>query len=230
MASPSTACRPARFRWFLPTRAQVAAVPTRPGRLPRWPRSCHASPRRKPMASRVRRIPAKSQRLSPFLRRPKHRSSRGSTSASAVAAQCSEGVVMNLVKVASLRRETPEIISLDLVPADGRALPPAPPGSHIDVAIGAKSGLGTLTLRQYSLCQAPGETDRYRIGVKREPNSRGGSIWLHEAVREGDELQVGVPRDNFAPSKDADFHLLVAGGIGITPMLSVAQHLHEAGK
>ena len=137
---------------------------------------------------------------------------------------------MNLVKVASLRRETPEIISLDLVPADGRALPPAPPGSHIDVAIGAKSGLGTLPLRQYSLCQAPGETDRYRIGVKREPNSRGGSIWLHEAVREGDELQVGVPRDNFAPSKDADFHLLVAGGIGITPMLSMAQHLHEAGK
>src|SRR2546421_771328 len=137
---------------------------------------------------------------------------------------------MQKVKVASVRRETPEIISLDLVSTDGDALPSAPPGSHIDVAVGsACSEQGTPPLRQYSLCQGPQETDRYRIGVKREANSRGGSQWMHEAVREGDVLHVGEPRDNFAPAKDAGFHLLVAGGIGITPMLSMALHLHAKG-
>ena len=137
---------------------------------------------------------------------------------------------MQKVKVASVRRETPEIISLDLVSTDGDALPSAPPGSHIDVAVGsACSEQGTPPLRQYSLCQGPQETDRYRIGVKREADSRGGSRWLHEAVREGDVLHIGRPRDNFAPAKDAGFHLLVAGGIGITPMLSMALHLHAKG-
>ena len=137
---------------------------------------------------------------------------------------------MQKVKVASVRRETPEIISLELVSADGNALASAPPGSHIDVAVGsACSGQGTPALRQYSLCQGPQETDRYRIGVKREANSRGGSQWMHEAVREGDVLHIGEPRDNFAPAKDAGFHLLVAGGIGITPMLSMALHLHAKG-
>ena len=137
---------------------------------------------------------------------------------------------MQKVKVAFVRRETPEIISLDLVSADGNALASAPPGSHVDVAIGsACSEDGMPPLRQYSLCQGPQETDRYRFGVKRETNSRGGSRWLHEGVREGDVLHVGEPRDNFAPAKDAGFHLLVAGGIGITPMLSMLNAVIESG-
>ena len=54
----------------------------------------------------------------------------------------------------------------------------------------------------------------YRIGVKRELNSRGGSRWLHEAVHEGDVLDIGEPRNNFPPASDAGLHVLVAGGIG----------------
>lgn len=136
---------------------------------------------------------------------------------------------MQKVRVAAIRRESPEIISLDLVASEGQALPPAPPGSHIDVAIDACEDGSSPLLRQYSLCQGPNERGVYRIGVKREANSRGGSKWLHESVQEGDFLRIGAPRDNFPPASDAGFHLLVAGGIGITPMLSMALHLHSKG-
>lgn len=131
---------------------------------------------------------------------------------------------MQTVRIASVRRETPDIISLDLMALEGEALAPAPAGSHIDVVVGGR-GDGA-PLRQYSLCQGPDEKGLYRIGVKREPNSRGGSRWLHESVREGDNLQIGEPRDNFPPANDAGLHVLVAGGIGITPLLSMALHLH----
>jgi len=117
------------------------------------------------------------------------------------------------------------------VPVGGEVLPPAPPGSHIDVAIeAARDSANAPMLRQYSLCQGPEEANVYRIGVKREVNSRGGSRWLHEAVHEGDVLEIGEPRNNFPPAGDAGLHVLVAGGIGITPMLSMALHLHGQGK
>ncbi|NDZ18805.1 oxidoreductase [Variovorax sp. WS11] len=136
---------------------------------------------------------------------------------------------MQTVRVASVCRETPEIISLELVSAQGEPLPPAHPGSHIDVAIGSCPADGTPTLRQYSVCHGPDETSLYRIGVKRESNSRGGSEWLHRVVRAGDTLSIGRPRNNFPLSDEAGFHVLVAGGIGITPMLSMALHLHAMG-
>lgn len=137
---------------------------------------------------------------------------------------------MQKVRVARVLRETPEIVSFDLVAADDQSLPAAAAGSHIDVLIGSNSGEGDPPIvRQYSLCQAPDETDCFRIAVKREPLSRGGSQWMHESLGEGDELEIGEPRDNFPLSDKADLHVLVAGGIGITPMLSMAQHLHAKG-
>ncbi len=98
-------------------------------------------------------------------------------------------------------------------------LPTFQPGAHIDVHL--PNGMS----RQYSLTNAPGETDHYAIGVKREPRSRGGSACLHETVQQGDVLAISAPRNNFPLRRDALNTILVAGGIGITPMLAMAQTL-----
>lgn len=110
------------------------------------------------------------------------------------------------------------IVSLELRDPQRRPLPAFTAGAHIDVHITPQ-----LT-RQYSLCNAPGETDRYLLGVLLEPNSRGGSAAMHQRCAEGDTLTVGVPRNNF-PLAPARRTLLFAGGIGITPMLSMAEAL-----
>jgi ferredoxin-NADP reductase len=80
-------------------------------------------------------------------------------------------------------------------------------------------------IRQYSIVNGPGESDRYVIGVKREADSRGGSLAMHETVREGDVLAISEPRNNFPLRRDAVKTLLVAGGIGVTPLLAMAQAL-----
>jgi ferredoxin-NADP reductase/nitrite reductase/ring-hydroxylating ferredoxin subunit len=98
-------------------------------------------------------------------------------------------------------------------------LPTFQPGAHIDVHL--PNGMS----RQYSLTNGPGETDHYAIGVKREPDSRGGSECLHEVVQQGDLLAISAPRNNFPLRRDALKTILIAGGIGITPMLAMAQTL-----
>lgn len=102
-------------------------------------------------------------------------------------------------------------------------LPTFQPGAHIDVHL--PNGL----VRQYSITNGPGETSYYRIGVKLEPDSRGGSQCLHETVREGDVLAVSEPRNNFPLRRDSVRTILIAGGIGITPMLAMAQALAKGG-
>lgn len=99
-------------------------------------------------------------------------------------------------------------------------LPTYQPGAHIDVHM--PNGMS----RQYSLTNGPGETDHYTIGVKLEPDSRGGSECMHNAVQQGDVLAISAPRANFPLRRDAMKTILVAGGIGITPMLAMAQTLH----
>ena len=128
-----------------------------------------------------------------------------------------------LVRVDAIRREAVDIFSFKLVDPSGGPLPTFTPGSHIDVHI--EPGL----VRQYSLCNGPQDQTYYSIAVKREPQSRGGSSAMHERVREGDLITIGVPRNNFALNWDAKHTLLFAGGIGITPMLSMARHLMGAG-
>lgn len=126
------------------------------------------------------------------------------------------------VRVAAIRDEAVDIRSFELVSADGNPLPAYTAGSHIDVQL--KPGL----TRQYSLCGAPGDFARYLIAVKREADSRGGSAAMH-ALKVGDTLTIGAPRNNFPLFPTASHHLLIAGGIGVTPFLSMAQELNAAG-
>ncbi|MFF1568059.1 PDR/VanB family oxidoreductase [Streptomyces sp. NPDC058293] len=126
------------------------------------------------------------------------------------------------VRVSEVSQETSEIRALRLVRGDGNAFGPFRAGAHIDV----KGPTGVL--RQYSLCGPPDDPSSLLIAVKREPDSRGGSAALH-AVREGDRLEIGEPRNLLSLAEDADRHVLVAGGIGITPLLSMAYELHRSG-
>jgi vanillate O-demethylase ferredoxin subunit len=83
-------------------------------------------------------------------------------------------------------------------------------------------------VRQYSLCNGPGEEDHYSIGVLKDPESRGGSLCLHDQVAKNDHLQISEPRNLFPMATEAKRSLLFAGGIGITPILSMAHALaHE---
>jgi vanillate O-demethylase ferredoxin subunit len=113
------------------------------------------------------------------------------------------------------------ICSFELVDPQGRALPAFTAGAHIDVNAGP--GL----VRQYSLCNSPAERHRYVIGVLRDANSRGGSVALH-GLEEGAEIEVGEPRNHFALAA-AGHSLLIAGGIGVTPLLCMAEQLAADG-
>ncbi|MGI5220370.1 PDR/VanB family oxidoreductase [Nocardia sp. CA-290969] len=126
------------------------------------------------------------------------------------------------VVVAEIVAETPSIRSLRLVREDGAPLGPYRAGAHIDVT--GPTGI----LRQYSLCGPPTETASLTIAVKREPESRGGSAALHE-VCAGDLIAIGEPRNILTVAPDADRHVLVAAGIGVTPLLSMAYELHATG-
>ena len=128
------------------------------------------------------------------------------------------------VRVARKHEEAQGICSLELVALDGGALPAFSAGAHIDVHI--PNGL----LRQYSLCNAPAETHRYVIGVLRDAASRGGSAAVHDTVAQGSVLTISPPRNLFPLAEVAPHHLLLAGGIGITPMLAMAEQLAATGQ
>ncbi len=132
-----------------------------------------------------------------------------------------EGSVNGIrVRVASKTMTANDVARFEFVGLTG-SLPTGQAGAHIDVHL--PNGL----IRQYSLTNGPAETDSYIIGVKREPNSTGGSECLHDTVREGDILLVSVPRNNFPLRRDAVRSVFVAGGIGITPLLSMAKTLEN---
>lgn len=126
------------------------------------------------------------------------------------------------VLVRRLCVESADVRSLELVAADGQPLQPFEAGAHIDVHLGG--GL----IRQYSLINTTGPDGSYRIAVKLEPNSRGGSQRMHR-LAEGDALTVSLPRNNFPLDAGAGHTLLLAGGIGITPLLGMAYRLMEDG-
>ena len=126
------------------------------------------------------------------------------------------------VKVLRKTQEALDIASFELARPDGAALPAFSAGSHLDVQVP-----GGLT-RQYSLCNDAAEQHRYRIAVLRDAASRGGSTGMHTAVKEGDTLLISEPRNHF-PLVHAQRTLLLAGGIGVTPLLSMAQRLQTMG-
>ncbi len=126
------------------------------------------------------------------------------------------------VKVLRKVQEAQDIASFELASTDGSPLPPFSAGSHVDVQVP-----GGLT-RQYSLSNDDKEQHRYRIAVLRDPKSRGGSVGMHDAVKEGDVLTISTPRNHF-PMVRAERTLLLAGGIGVTPILCMAQRLSAIG-
>lgn len=127
------------------------------------------------------------------------------------------------VRVARKALEAADICTFELVAVNGGPLPAFSAGSHVDVQLP-----GGLT-RQYSLCNDPQETHRYLIGVLRDPASRGGSQALHEQVSEGQVLQISAPKNHFGLAHDAKRSLLLAGGIGVTPILCMAERLANSG-
>jgi vanillate O-demethylase ferredoxin subunit len=127
------------------------------------------------------------------------------------------------VRVSRKRAEADDICSFELTSDDGTPLPAFSAGSHIDVQLP-----GGLT-RQYSLCNDSRESHRYLIGVLRDPVTRGGSAALHDLVQEGDRLQISPPKNHFALAHDARESLLLAGGIGVTPILCMAERLAQTG-
>ncbi|MGF7006263.1 Rieske 2Fe-2S domain-containing protein [Aminobacter sp. BE322] len=122
------------------------------------------------------------------------------------------------VEVARKWQAADGIAGFELRPIKG-LLPTFQPGAHIDVHM--PNGL----IRQYSITNGPGESDSYVIGVKLERDSKGGSTCMHETVRQGDVLAISEPRNNFPLRRDAVKTIFVAGGIGITPLLAMAQAL-----
>jgi vanillate O-demethylase ferredoxin subunit len=128
------------------------------------------------------------------------------------------------VRVARIAREAEDILSYELVAEDGGTLAAFEAGAHLDVRIPGKES----TLRSYSLCNDPEETHRYVIAVQRDARGRGGSRAMHERVHEGDVLVVSPPRNDF-PLLFARGYVLVAGGIGVTPLLSMARQLQRTG-
>jgi tetrachlorobenzoquinone reductase len=103
-------------------------------------------------------------------------------------------------------------------------LPQAAPGAHIDVHV---PGMG---LRQYSLVTPLCSATSYVIAVKREPAGRGGSVWLHDEARVGVELLIGRPRNNFRLDETAEETVLLAAGIGITPIYAMFERLQQLGR
>ncbi|WP_395686995.1 PDR/VanB family oxidoreductase [Caenimonas koreensis] len=126
------------------------------------------------------------------------------------------------VKVLRKKQEAEAIASFELGRADGKPLPAFSAGSHIDVHV--PGGL----VRQYSLCNDTSHGSVYRIAVLRDAASRGGSVAMHDKVHEGDEITISEPRNHFT-LVHAVRTILFAGGIGITPLLCMAQRLAAVG-
>ncbi len=108
--------------------------------------------------------------------------------------------------------------------ADGSPLPGAEPGAHIGLLL--PNGME----RQYSLVDYGPELAAYRVGVKRDPNSRGGSMFMHDSMRVGGMVKVLPPRNNFPLKEDAELVVLLAGGIGITPIYCMIKKLKALGR
>lgn len=116
------------------------------------------------------------------------------------------------------------VLSLTLADPAGRDLPGWTPGAHIDLVL---PDLG-LT-RQYSLCGSPDDRSEWRIGVLRQPDGRGGSRHVHDALPVGARVEVRGPRNNFE-LLPAERYLFIAGGIGITPILPMIHAVAAAGR
>ena len=122
------------------------------------------------------------------------------------------------------RRSAPAegVVVLDLAHPQGEDLPRWEPGAHVDLLL--SDGL----TRQYSLCGDSDDPSVWRVGVLRDPNSRGGSHYVHDNLTEGITLRVRGPRNHF-PLVDAPRYRFIAGGIGITPIFAMLEEVQREG-
>jgi len=129
------------------------------------------------------------------------------------------------VIVSGLRAVARDVLALELRHKSGQPLPGSKAGAHIDLAL--PNGL----VRQYSLVNATGQAsmDSYVVGVGWDVNSRGGSVWIHEKLRVGQALHVSAPRNLFEMAPEHQRVLLLAGGIGVTPIYAMAQTCAQQG-
>jgi ferredoxin-NADP reductase len=128
------------------------------------------------------------------------------------------------LRVTALVWKSAAVRAIELRDRQGSSLPPFTAGSHVDLH------LPTGLVRSYSLTNRQGDTDRYLLGIARDPTSRGGSSFIHDQLRLGDILQVGAPRNLFPLDEQAPASVLIAGGIGVTPMVSMTARLAELGR
>jgi ferredoxin-NADP reductase len=128
------------------------------------------------------------------------------------------------VRVHAITWQSPSVRSVVLASLDGQPLPPAAPGAHIDVHLAKQLS------RSYSIVGQAGNGARYEIAVAKDAASRGGSRHVHEKLQVGDEIDIGAPRNLFPLHEDAAATVLIAGGIGITPLWSMAQRLDQLGR
>lgn len=127
------------------------------------------------------------------------------------------------LRVAEAVATTPEVLRLTLVHPLRPELPPWEAGAHVDLR------LPDGRTRQYSLCGDPADRGRYVLAIKREDTGRGGSRWMHANLAPGAVAHVSHPRNNFGLAAQARAHVLVGGGIGVTPLAAMARHLAAAG-
>ena len=122
-------------------------------------------------------------------------------------------------RVRALSYEALGILGIELVALPpATALPAFTAGSHVDLHLPTPQG---ELIRSYSLLNDPGETRHYRLGINRDAGSRGGSAYLHDSLRPGDVITISAPRNHFPLDESAPHQVFIAGGIGITPMLSM---------
>ncbi len=131
-------------------------------------------------------------------------------------------IIMKMV-VADVRDVSGDVRRLVLRHPRRSVLPKPEAGAHVDIR------LPDGRVRHYSLCGDPADCSQYVVAVKREDEGRGGSRWIHENLRPGAEAPVSAPRNHFPLTEGAHSHVLIAGGIGITPMLAMAYQLRRNG-
>jgi tetrachlorobenzoquinone reductase len=142
--------------------------------------------------------------------------------ATAAHATVAQGLIdARLTKIEDVARDT-KIFTFQRV--DGGKLPAYKPGAHIDLHL--PNGM----LRQFSLTLPASDPDSYTVGVKRDENSRGGSRYIIEQMKVGDQIKISAPRNNFPLVENVDHVVLFAGGIGITPIWCMAQDLEAQGR
>ncbi|MCG2621341.1 PDR/VanB family oxidoreductase [Arthrobacter sp. I2-34] len=136
----------------------------------------------------------------------------------------SEGFETMTLRVHAMQWEAETVLSVDLRDPNSAELPEFTAGAHIDLVL--PNGI----TRSYSLSNDQRERHRYVVGVSRDAKSRGGSTYIHDSLRVGQLLPVSAPLNNFPLAEDAEQTILFAGGIGITPMLSMVRRLETLGR